>query len=1744
MRFRLLTLALALVMISPAFAYTVGDGVCDTGEGESYINSLDDCTVYLDSCQNLNQINFRYLLNQSISTTSSCFDVSADNILFDLNGHEITGDFGTTYGITVSSTEEVIITNGTLKNWQAGVLVNVGSKVIVNKVKVMNSTHAGITLYDTEDCTVEWSEVTGQSYGYSIWVSGGDNNTLKYNTISAENDGIVVHRSNNTNIIENTVEVGLGNDSISMEEGPSYNTTVKSNDLVGNINFESAIGWEKHYGIVSRNTVDGDIILSTYTYDIVGCCNSVTGSIYDYGTNNQVTTSYIAGDGVCDEDFGENPSNSPDCEAEDFVVDDGICSGVVDVIYEITDFNMTELGTYVTHTDPGISVTLDDAGGNLHVLVNRTAPYDPGNWWRGYHIAIAENWWNGEEWVNEIDMSGLNMVIYNITVHRMDWQYSSDEDLGYWTEHIIEYNPYIEGYSNETERWAIDDWVIPSQASQEGETYLAYYPLRKKCWRDIGGVGNFFFDVDSEECDSYLFQQIRHFGQGGGTYMLVGDATIHEFTINSIQFVRAEDKHTYPHCDVDLSLTNEVGDNVCSGDQFSYSLLDDFDDWAKYTYAGYDNYGYARNVTAGDVNITIVNTVPDGSGLKVRANLTTEEDARDTRTQVTINFDQEGHNLYPPTGLDSNVSYLEFDIYDLDEDGVRWFAIYARAFLQNFTNDAMGVINCWSEAYLSEGHIMMEFPSESCTLYWWENETEIYLDHMPTGNDIKWHQISFVFGHNPDWQTSEPFMDFTIDNLEFTRGENKLNSADCIYTIGDGVCSGSVGSLYYFDFNRTASDAGYIGTQGSPTYEEEVVDTTYNSMINDTAFHFSANGSAYDGVHPAFYLYVGDYNTDVTFDINTVKFDMFNLTTDGVYHVDSWVFMDVEGDKRYAFNFASNFPLGEEVDIAHFEMYLFRYDTSCRIDYDNGTEIEWYDECPVELNRIDWFLINTPWGGMQSQPLQIDYVIDNMIVSDEEHEYNSVDCMEGFIIGDGYCSGTKNSDYYFDFSVTQSYFGGDEHGTYIGEIVDTTYNPDVNETAYHVLASGTAGEGIQIVWNFHQLGLNKTVDFPINILTFDIFDAEIDVDYSDVHIYNEDYSENKQYDFILNPGFPLKIETDYKQLKYIWTGYCAVRDISTGDMLEEYENDCPYEINRMDIFLINLPYPDFQSDDWSIDFVMDNLIVRQEENEFISQDCAIETTIGEIHEGGMEFNNRWVKFNAVDVSPPSRDDRLMYIAKRYGDIGEMYPYLFTDESGRGIWGIVDYQFLLENNTLPDYYGRLLEIQCYVNTFDTIPNWYICHNFDTGVTDISDLIVADLGDAPTSYYNPIELPEGIQVEFIGDSYVLTYVDVTDVLYYLKYTENGTHVLIEDLITNTTFALVEMEYAHLNSNQFEEHYRLYLDTDKPKSNNGYSLVVLSNQPVPEAYLNPPYRLINRGLGWHYEYGGGIISDGAWGMDWCGLEEDSPYSITNVVGDGLCGSLESPDPGAWNYAPECLFGPVYNYIEEFVISVLDGIELGITNVLSLIGLPTDAPSMDTTLFAGQQAIFEGLQEVDNKTLAVYDLVDIVNTKIDTLASDVADIKTDTEAILTDTGEILTDLSDVKADTEAIHSNMLPSGGEYIWIFRKGGMRNFWRTQNLEQVDFIEYENMTVPDNTTWYIVQMEWLHEGEGTGIWYLEADGQRLTERMSTVISEEMHSANLVKPIELNSGTVLRLYWRNRNGVGRLGGTILVYEVQTS
>ena len=158
-------------------------------------------TLGITNCTILDTGNAVYTLQNSISATSTCFNILANNITINLNGFNITGDNNSVsdYGINIAGYNSITIKNGGIYNFGVGIYSTGNTGNFTNLT--VNSRYNGGGPWDISN--------TCDTYGISL---SGSNNTL--NNINSSsysgncfycNVNSVSLNGGNNNIINNVI---------------------------------------------------------------------------------------------------------------------------------------------------------------------------------------------------------------------------------------------------------------------------------------------------------------------------------------------------------------------------------------------------------------------------------------------------------------------------------------------------------------------------------------------------------------------------------------------------------------------------------------------------------------------------------------------------------------------------------------------------------------------------------------------------------------------------------------------------------------------------------------------------------------------------------------------------------------------------------------------------------------------------------------------------------------------------------------------------------------------------------------------------------------------------------------------------------------------------------------------------------------------------------------------------------------------------------------------------------------------------------------------------------------------------------------------------------------------------------------------------------------------------------------------------------------------------------------------------
>jgi len=109
--------------------------------------------ILLTSCKSLDTAGTTYTLQNDITTTGTCFTITADNITLDGNGFAIDGDdTGADFGVTANGRDNLTIKNfKNITDFQRGIRLDITSNSLIKNNTANSNTAAGIRLNANSD---------------------------------------------------------------------------------------------------------------------------------------------------------------------------------------------------------------------------------------------------------------------------------------------------------------------------------------------------------------------------------------------------------------------------------------------------------------------------------------------------------------------------------------------------------------------------------------------------------------------------------------------------------------------------------------------------------------------------------------------------------------------------------------------------------------------------------------------------------------------------------------------------------------------------------------------------------------------------------------------------------------------------------------------------------------------------------------------------------------------------------------------------------------------------------------------------------------------------------------------------------------------------------------------------------------------------------------------------------------------------------------------------------------------------------------------------------------------------------------------------------------------------------------------------------------------------------------------------------------------------------------------------------
>jgi len=178
------------------------------------------------------------LLNDASCATGDCITISGSNVVFDGNGHTISGN-GKNNGVYVARQSNVQMKNLHIVNFSSGINYRYVDNTKIENCQILDTKNYGIELYliGNHDLSIISNTIKGsQDYGIYSGSNGLNNFTITSNTITANKGyGLVINDDRTNPIISgNTItNNGYGGLQTSQTSGQIYGNTITGNTNYG-----------------------------------------------------------------------------------------------------------------------------------------------------------------------------------------------------------------------------------------------------------------------------------------------------------------------------------------------------------------------------------------------------------------------------------------------------------------------------------------------------------------------------------------------------------------------------------------------------------------------------------------------------------------------------------------------------------------------------------------------------------------------------------------------------------------------------------------------------------------------------------------------------------------------------------------------------------------------------------------------------------------------------------------------------------------------------------------------------------------------------------------------------------------------------------------------------------------------------------------------------------------------------------------------------------------------------------------------------------------------------------------------------------------------------------------------------------------------------------------------------------------------------------------------------------------------
>lgn len=216
--------------------------------------------------------------------------VAKPGITINLNGHTVTGTYGSDFGIDDQGYDRVTIENGTVRNFEDGVFVQYATGTKIEHVKAVGAANFGIAFYDSQHGLIDHSTVSAVSSSYGFYLL--NNHSVNVTSSKAIHDEYGFYDDNSFATLDkltaraDTYGVFVNAPLVSFTaKGPRYYTienSTASNNTYAGFYIEDNYPSGDYQARLVDNTANDDVSFGFYAdQDTKGTGNRASGN----GTN-------------------------------------------------------------------------------------------------------------------------------------------------------------------------------------------------------------------------------------------------------------------------------------------------------------------------------------------------------------------------------------------------------------------------------------------------------------------------------------------------------------------------------------------------------------------------------------------------------------------------------------------------------------------------------------------------------------------------------------------------------------------------------------------------------------------------------------------------------------------------------------------------------------------------------------------------------------------------------------------------------------------------------------------------------------------------------------------------------------------------------------------------------------------------------------------------------------------------------------------------------------------------------------------------------------------------------------------------------------------------------------------------------------------------------------------------------------------------------------------------------------------